>query len=264
MTATTLDAPLPVSAEVARRAPSGPVERLLRDRAALVADITAGVDLAGIARAMIATIAVGAALFGAAIGMYRGGLQIAYAAIKLPLVLVFTAAIAAPALTAFNHALDRPAALRRDLALALSALALGGLVLAALAPLVFVARAVDAGYHHTTLLVVGCCALAGCVSLAFLVRALRQQTPGWATTAAALLCAVATVVGAQLAWTLRPYLVRPRSPEIVFVRELDGSLLEAVTNTVDSARGRYHRDRAPMPGEDDASQYQYDVDGELE
>jgi len=245
---------------VARRAmvDAGPIERLLRDRVALVEDLTAGRGLAAIARAMLVTIAAGAALFGAAIGIYRGGVQIGYAAIKLPLVMVSTAAIATPALTAFNLALDRPARLTRDLALALCALALGALVLAAEAPLVLVARALDAGYHQTTLLVVGCCALAGLVSLLFLVRGLRVQAGAGALTAATFLCAVTIVVGAQAAWTLRPYLVRPRATEVPFVRELDGNLVEAITNTIESARGLYRRDRAPLPGEVDAP----DGDGE--
>src|SRR5262245_36922336 len=88
------------------QAPSAPVagvaERLLRDRARLVDDISAGVGLAATARTMLAVIAVGGAIFGAAVGAYRGGIQIAYAGIKLPLLLVLTAALAAPALTAFQ------------------------------------------------------------------------------------------------------------------------------------------------------------------
>ena len=232
--------------------PPSHAERLLRDRASLVADVGAGVDLAATARTMLAVIAIGGAIFGAAVGAYRGGIQIAYAAIKMPILLVLTAALAAPALTAFQIALDRPAALRRDLALALCALALGALVLAAEAPLVLVARALDASYHHTTLLVVGCCAIAGLASLAFLVRALRTQHAPHAWTAAALLCAVTVVVGAQLAWTLRPYLVRPRAPEAPFMRDIEGSLVEAIRESVQSAQGVYTREYAPLPGEPEA------------
>jgi hypothetical protein len=247
MTTTTMDALASAAVHAPPPAPAGAVERLLRNRGALVADIVAGRSLGAIARAMLLTIVLGGALFGAALGVYRGGIQIAYAALKLPMVLVFTAALAAPALTAFNLALDRPADLRRDLAFALCALALGALVLAAEAPLIFVARALDAEYHQTTLLVVGCCALAGLVSLGFLVRALRVPSPRFALTAAGLLCVVTMVVGAQAAWTLRPYLVRPRTPDVPFLRDVDGNLLDAVEQTFESARGRYHRDEAPLP-----------------
>lgn len=233
-----------LAAPTAVAAPSQ-VERLMRDRAGLLADIAAGRDLAAIGRTMIATIAVGGAVFGAAIGVYRGGVQIGYAAIKLPLVLVLTAALATPALAAFNLALDRPARLARDLALALAALGLGALALAALAPVILVARAVDASYHQTALLVVGCCGIAGLAALAMLVRGLRFQTPTGAMTAAALLCAVTIVVGAQLAWTLRPYLVRPRTEDVPFVRDIEGSLTNSIYHTYRSVRGEYDEAVAP-------------------
>jgi len=61
------------------------------------------------------------------------------------------------------------------------------------------------------------------------------------------LCIVFIAVGGQLAWALRPYLVRPRSPEIVFVRELEGSLFDAAIGAIRSASGIYYRDEAPVP-----------------
>ena len=58
------------------------------------------------------------------------------------------------------------------------------------------------------------------------------------------------MVGAQLAWTLRPYLVRPRAPEAPFVRDIEGSLFEAFRETVQSAQGIYTRESAPLPDEE--------------
>jgi len=74
------------------------IDLLLRDREAMLARIRQGADLAAIMRTMIATIAVTMAIVGAALGSYRGGVQIAYAAVKLPIVLLGTAALSAPAL----------------------------------------------------------------------------------------------------------------------------------------------------------------------
>jgi hypothetical protein len=54
-------------------------------------------------------------------------------------------------------------------------------------------------------------------------------------------------VGAQVAWTLRPWLVRPRPPEVPFVRAVEGSLYDAVLGSTRSARGIYLRDSAPLP-----------------
>jgi hypothetical protein len=247
---TTLAPALPLAP--AASGSGGIIERLLRDRPGLVDEIAAGRGLAAIARAMLIAIAAGAALFGAAIGLYRGGEQIAYAAVKLPLVLVFTAALGAPALTAFNIALGRPAALRRDLTLVLAAMALGAITLAALAPVVLVARAIDASYHDTALLLAACCGFGGMVSLVFLARALHREHARSPFAAAVLVCGVLAAVGAQAAWTLRPYLVRPRTPDVPFVRDLEGSLLEALSSSAESARGHYRRDHAPLPGETEA------------
>jgi hypothetical protein len=61
------------------------------------------------------------------------------------------------------------------------------------------------------------------------------------------LCIVFVVVGGQLSWALRPYLVRPRTEEVPFVREVEGGLLDAVSGAIRSARGIYLRTEAPLP-----------------
>ena len=231
--------------------PLGEVDQLLRSRSSVLRRIEAGDDLAGLARSMILTIAAAGGVFGAAVGSYRGGLQILYAAIKLPLVILLTAAVCAPALTAINAALDRRADLRRDLALVLSALALGSLVLAAQAPLILLAGNWHAGYHGTTLLLVTCCAVGGIVGLTFLSSGVASGGRG-AFAAVAALLVVFLCVGSQMSWTLRPYLVRPRATSVPFLRPIDSSLLESVVESLDSARGIYHRDAAPLPGSLDA------------
>ena len=55
------------------------------------------------------------------------------------------------------------------------------------------------------------------------------------------------LVGGQLSWALRPYLVRPRAPEVVFVREVGDTLFDAIAGSLRSARGIYTRDSAPLP-----------------
>lgn len=231
------------------RASLGLIDELLRDRAAIVDRIERGDDLAGLARTMIVTIAVATALVGAAVGSYRGGVQIAYAAIKLPLVLLLTAALCAPTLTALNVAVGRPASLARDLARLLAAVAFGALVLLAEAPLLLLARAIELDYHRTTLLLVAVVGVAGLASVTVLAGALRRGGPAAASTVLGTLAVVFALVGGQLAWTLRPYLVRPRAPEAPFVRSLEGSLFDAVLDTARSARGEFRRDAAPLPGE---------------
>lgn len=229
----------------------GTIDLLLRDREVMLARIRHGTDLAAILRTMIATIAVAMALVGAALGSYRGGAQIAYAALKLPLVLLGTAALSAPALTAFGRALGRRSRLAADLALVMAALAFGALLLAACTPLILLGRAIDLSYHEMILATVGMFAVAGVAALQLVIHALslehlRDGTHGWRAAVAGL-CVVFTLVGGQLAWALRPYLVRPRTPDVPFVRALEGSLFDAVTGAFQSARGIYTRAEAPLP-----------------
>lgn len=239
-----LDVRAPASAEA--RAPAL-IDLLLRDRDAMRARIAAGTDTAAIARTMIVTIAIAMALVGAALGSYRGGIQIAYAAIKLPLVLLGTAALSAPTLFAVGAALGRRARLTTDLTLVTSALAYGALLLAACTPLIMLGRALELPYHQMILATVAMFALAGAASLRVVIRALAAEPGPGRTSAIAGLCVVFALVGGQLAWALRPYLVRPRTPDVPFVREVEGSLIDAVSGAFRSARGVYVRDEAPLP-----------------
>jgi len=243
-----------IGAEVIHAAPPrslGTIDLLLRDRGVMLARIRHGADLATILRTMVTTIALAMAIVGAALGSYRGGEQVAYAAVKLPLVLLGTAALSAPALTAIGRALGRRSRLAADLALVMAALAFGALLLAACTPLILLGRALELGYHEMILATVSMFAIAGLASLHMVIHALsleslRDGTHGWRSAVAGL-CVVFTLVGGQLAWALRPYLVRPRTPDVPFVRALEGSLFDAVTGAFQSARGIYTRDQAPLP-----------------
>jgi hypothetical protein len=222
------------------------IDLLLRDREAMLARIREGSDVAAIMRTMIATIAVCMAIVGAALGSYRGGVQIAYAAIKLPIVLLGTAALSAPALSAIGAALGRRSRLSADLALVMAALAFGALLLAACAPLIMVGRALELDYHRMILSTVAMFAVAGLAALRMVWRAVALEAArGWRTAVAGL-CVVFSLVGGQLSWALRPYLVRPRTPEAPFLREVEGSLFDAVSGAFRSARGIYTRDEAPL------------------
>jgi hypothetical protein len=195
---------------------------------------------AALAKLRFATILAGAAFFGAALGLHRGGVQILYAAIKLPLVVLLTAVVCTPVLTSLNRALGRKAVLAEDLSLVLASLARGCLVLAALAPVQLLAALAKLDYHKSVLLAVSSCALAGGVGLAVLVRGLGQEKTARHFVTLALL-AVFALAGTRMTWTLRPYLVRPCVQDVPFLRALDGSFLGSVSTSLDSARGDYGR-----------------------
>jgi hypothetical protein len=232
--------------DAAPRPALGMIDLLLRDREAMLARIRKGTDLAAIMRTMIATIAVSMAIVGAALGSYRGGVQIAYAAIKLPIVLLGTAALSAPALSAIGAALGRRSRLSADLALVMASLAFGALLLAACTPLIMVGRALELDYHRMILATVGVFTIAGIAALRMVCRGVAlEAAPGWRTAVAGL-CLVFSLVGGQLSWALRPYLVRPRTPDVPLIRDVEGSLFDAVTTAFRSARGIYDRDAAPL------------------
>lgn len=220
------------------------VDQLLRDRAGLLARIEAEADLVGVARAMIVTIIACAAVFGAALGLYRGGAQIAFAAVKLPLVILLTAGLCTPALTALRHAVEGHSSLRRDLALVLSSLALGSLVIAALAPVIMLAVSWGARYHALILLTVSCCAVGGAVGLSLFVSGTRGLARGARVLITAAALVLVGLVGSQMTWTLRPYLVRPRTEDVPFLRQVEGSFLDAVSASSRSAAGIYREREA--------------------
>lgn len=226
------------------------IDQLLREPAAVMDRIHQGRDLATLAKAAMLTVALGAGVFGASMGTFRGGAQILYAGLKLPVVILLTMAVCAPALTALNRAVGRRGCLRRDLALVLSALARASLVLAAQAPVVLLAVRAQASYHSVVLIVVGCCLTAGAVGLVLFLRGLRAADATSLWTVVPALFLVFGLVGTQMSWTLRPYLLRPRTPEVVFVRSVEGTFFEAVAQSVQSARGVYFRERAPLPSSD--------------
>jgi hypothetical protein len=160
MTTIPLDAtPLPVAIGA-----GGPVEYIdeLLKRPALVARaIEADSELSARTRTYVKVLIACTATFGAALGFYRGGAQILFAAVKLPLVTLVTLAVVAPLLHLLNRALERPANMAREVSTLVAALARGALVLAAETPLIWAAHALGAEYHRLILLTVFSCGIAG-------------------------------------------------------------------------------------------------------
>lgn len=218
------------------------LEQLLREPAVLLERINNEREVIEISRVMLGAIAVSGAIFGAALGAYHGGIQILYAALKLPLVILLTACICAPVLTMSNRALGRSASISRDLAMVLSALALGGLVIAALAPILLLAGLLKMSYHEAILVAFGSCGLGGLVGVSLLWRGLRLESKSlsWSDISAALFVIGAFgVCGLQMSWVFRPYLVRPKTEEVPFMRSMEGNIIDSVLKTQRSARGLY-------------------------
>jgi len=224
--------------------PSGPtgalayVDELLKKPALAARAVEAGSDLTARTQTYVKVLIACTATFGAALGFHRGGAQILYAALKLPLVTLVTLAVIAPLLHLLNRALERPANMARDVSALVAALARGALVLAAETPLIWAAHAVGAEYHRMILITVVACAVAGAVSFWFLWGVLSSTRQSRWLVALIVLTTV-VIVGAQATWLFRPYLVRPRAAGVVFMHPLEGSFSEALEDSIGSARGRY-------------------------
>jgi hypothetical protein len=165
-----------------------------------------------IVRTAIVLIVVGGAFFGAAVGMFRGGSQVAFAAFKIPLATLLTLAICAPGFVALAAAFGRSFGLRHVLALELAAGARSSLVLFAMSPVLWLAIDLDAGYHLVRLGAVVAYGLAGLSGLLLLLRGLGDA-PGRAATTLGFVT-LFLIVGTQSAWLLRPYLGDPHDREI--------------------------------------------------
>lgn len=213
---------------------------LLRGETAAVASWTEATAPVRVALWLAVTIG-GSAAFGAAMGWWRAPEQALYTAMKLPLVLLFTALGNALLNAMLAPLLGVNIGLRQSLLAVLMSFTIAGAILGGVAPLLaFViwnapplARAASAGTTHAFILltIVGAIAFAGVAANVRLLR-LLERLGGGAEVARRVLCAWLSVnlfLGSQLAWILRPFVGTPGLP-VQFLRDepLHGSFYEAV------------------------------------
>lgn len=223
---------------------------LLRHPDRLAEDLAGGHRLSLHTRAALSAVLFGGACFGAVVGSHRGGIQLLYAAIKLPLTLLVVLILTAPAVYGLSAALDRPLPFARISAAILATCARSAMVMLACAPALALGMGLGLDYHDVAfacIVVFGLAALAGYVVLH---RVLSVR--GSAFSALLLCVAVQAVVTVQTAWVLRPWIVRPTS-DVVFVRSPDGTAVESVARTAESAAGIYDESRTAERARERAS-----------
>jgi hypothetical protein len=222
--------------------PIGMVELLIRSPARFL-DQVHQPDLLPLVRTLLATIVVGAGAFGAVVGTFRGGVQVGYCAIKVPLLLVGTLAVCTPSFIGLARAFGTGIPAREVVVVSLGAAARFALVLAGLAPVVWLVEG-GASYHQSALLITAVCALAGVSASGLLFRGL-SRVRGSGLLVGLAFVTVFGVVGGQTSWLLRPFLVRPRTVSVPFVRGIEGDLFDAVRGSARSAAGIYDEDHSP-------------------
>ncbi len=213
---------------------------LLRDPAEMAERCERSEGLRELALTALTCLVLGAAVFGGVVGSFRGGAQIASSALKLPLALLVTLVVCAPAFHGLAVGFGGDARFRGIAALVLSASARAALVLLAFAPILWLAVDLGLSYHASVLLASLMYLTSGLAALGIVLRGLGGSLRAALTVAAAGIVFFA-VLG-QTAWMLRPFFGRPSQTSVPFVRAREGSFADAVVTSGKSAVGIYERE----------------------
>ncbi|MDH5449924.1 MAG: hypothetical protein OEX77_03330 [Candidatus Bathyarchaeota archaeon] len=179
-------------------------------------------------------VAIFSAIYGATMGLYAGGIQIAYDAIKIPLLLLISVYVTVPSFYVLSSLLGGKTTFRQMVVLLLSGLTIMSVVLLALVPvnLFFIlttANETFTSYAFLVLLNIVIFTLAGLFSVLYVLRGFKAifQSSDWIVSFS-VGSIIFMFVGTQLAWVLRPYF--HYYPE--FIRPLEGnfyvSLIELI------------------------------------
>lgn len=197
----------------------------------------------GGAPAVVVRLVLGSAAYGAVLGSWHGGRLALYAAIKLPLLLLATAALTGLANALVARALGLPLGVAACLRLALEVLARAALLLAALAPAaaLFVwtapppAETARTAHNALYLMHAGLVAASGLAAAGLLGERLRAVAPSArkARAVGAIWILLFAWVGGEVAWALRPFVGSVYEP-VVFLRSdaFDGNVYEFVVTDI--------------------------------
>ncbi|HEY5960581.1 MAG TPA: hypothetical protein VIV60_28705 [Polyangiaceae bacterium] len=216
---------------------SSELDRLLRHPREIAEQARLGQSNAKLFVVSLLAIVVGAGLFGAALAASRGGIQIVFSAVKLPVVVLVTLVLVTPAIAALATTLRRPLALTGASMLMVAAAGRAALVLLSLAPIVWLAFDRGVAYHRGILVACICYGIAGFEALRLLKLALGEDLRSYAIIACFAL--VLAPAGGQTAWLLRPYVGRPSQAMIPFVRGRESSFGESVHRSLFSSMEIY-------------------------
>ncbi len=216
------------------------LDELLRSPQAVAERIRRREDLRPLVISALLALVVGAGTFGAVLATARGGAQLGYSALKLPLAILITLCLCVPAFAAIARGLGRGMELGGMVGLSLSAAARAALVLLAFAPAVWFALDRGLGYHASVLLSAVCYGVAGLSGLRVMASGLGRDGRGFGI----LVCCAAVLLptGAQSAWMMRPFIGRPSQEHVPFLRHKESSFADAVFTSAFSSVGVYAKD----------------------
>ena len=216
------------------------VGTLLRGEVAALTAWTADWRVSQVTRDVM-LIVVGAGLFGAALGFWRDPWQALYAGLKLPLILLLTAAGNALLNVMLAPLLGLRITFRQSFLAILASFALAATILGAFSPLaafvIWNAPPLAGGANNSTthaailLLLVVVIAFAGIAANVRLLQLLLSLAGGRGGAVRVLLAwlAVNLFFGSQLSWILRPFIGSPHLPvEFLRADAFNGNFFESV------------------------------------
>ncbi|MCB9745540.1 MAG: hypothetical protein H6740_23375 [Alphaproteobacteria bacterium] len=212
--------------------------RALREPLALAEE--AAEDLSAAAPGLLAITAGGAALLGAVLGSYRGGLQLAFAALKAPALFLIPVLVTLPAMRALFAGVGLELPWRRVAAAGLVGMARSATLAAAAGPLLWLFYSMQPDYHLSVMTMAGALALVGLPGLRVMAGALPSGGRGRRLALVASL-GLLGLVTMQTGWLLRPFIARPTA-EVSLLRVVEGDVFSAMSATSRSARGDYDED----------------------
>ena len=212
--------------------------RALKEPVALVDEIEAQDSLARDGARLLWLLVGASMVFGAVVGGYRGGLQIVFTATKLPGLLLLPMILVLPALRALWSVCEVDVSYRRLGLAGLVGAARAALLAAAIGPFLWLIFSTEPDYHVAILVFVATLGIAGLPGLSVVHRAVPT---GGRLRPVAIGASLALLVlsSMQTGWLLRPFVLRPRTPDPVFLRAVDADVFTALTLTARSSVGDY-------------------------
>ncbi len=210
------------------------IEWLLKYRDHLFEDILERRNLGRyIVDAFLVTL-LGSIFYGLVVGICIGGWQILFDPIKLPWVLILTLLLCLPSLYVFSCYRGSRLDLLQTCALAFNSTAVVSTILIGFAPIVWFFMFTAPGSHHFAVLInVAVFTVAGIFGVQFQLRGTRalHRVPGEQSAVQIVVrwwILLYGLVGAQMAWLLRPYFTATD----VFIRPRAGNFFVALLTTI--------------------------------
>jgi hypothetical protein len=214
------------------------IETLLRGRQRFFTEIRKGVDLEQKITGMLVTSYLFLGIYGLVMGMGHGVLQGLASSFKMPVLVLLTLAICAPSLHYLNILFGSRQTILQTLAIVLAGIATMAVLLFSFAPITLFFLFTGSSYEFFKLLNVFFCAVAGFLGVGFLREGIRIVTDSGADVGRGTRRMISFIwiglfgfVGAQMAWTLSPFMGDPSLP-FVLIAQRDGNFYTDVFQTL--------------------------------